>query len=121
MDIQTRNYCLSAVAYLKGEMTDDQEVHITLSERASPVLRNLGHGLLLPISLTKVSISLMCNIITLPTRCSIAMNSTLKQLLTLLLLPKTRRGPTLRKYKLAETILKEFSRALSVEVERMSR
>jgi hypothetical protein len=46
MDIQTRNYCLSAVAYLKGEVTDDQEVHITLSESDSPVLRNLGHGLL---------------------------------------------------------------------------
>jgi hypothetical protein len=46
MDIQTRNYCLSAVAYLKGEVTDDQEVHITLAESDSPVLRNLGHGLL---------------------------------------------------------------------------
>ena len=46
MDIQTRNYCLSSVAYLKGEVTDNQEVHITLSETDSPVLRNLGHGLL---------------------------------------------------------------------------
>jgi len=46
MDIQTRDYCLSAVAYLKAEVTDDQEVHITLSERDSPVLRNLGQGLL---------------------------------------------------------------------------
>jgi hypothetical protein len=46
MDTQTRNYCLRAVAYLKGEVTDDQEAHITLSETDSPVLRNLGHGLL---------------------------------------------------------------------------
>ena len=46
MDTQTRNYCLRAAACLKSEVTDDREVHITLSERDSPVLRKLGHGLL---------------------------------------------------------------------------
>jgi hypothetical protein len=46
MDTQTRNYCLRAVAYLKSQVTDNHEVDITLSEADSPVLRNLGHGLL---------------------------------------------------------------------------
>src|SRR6185369_3492411 len=41
-----KDYCLSAIAYLKVEVIDDQELHVDLSEGDSPALRNLGHGLL---------------------------------------------------------------------------
>lgn len=46
MRSRIQEYCLSAVAYLKVEVIDDQEPHVALSERDSPVLRSLGNGLL---------------------------------------------------------------------------
>lgn len=46
MESKTREYCLSAVAYLKLEVTDAWEANLTLSEADSPVLRPFGHELL---------------------------------------------------------------------------
>lgn len=45
MKTRIQDYCLSAVAYLKIEVIDEQEPYVALSEQDSPVLRPFGQGL----------------------------------------------------------------------------
>ena len=43
----SRTFCLNAIAYLKVEEQQSDEVAIELSEPESPVIKSLGHRLLI--------------------------------------------------------------------------